>query len=176
MNSSKCWPDNPFWEFSLDFYGRKGVSERLISLQEDLQVDVNLMLYCYWSAYIGAPILGESKISRALNLVSEWQKDVVIPLRGLRLKLKNNHIYKKWIRSHEVRNKVKMAELEAERVEQLMLYNEHSFSGDAGVEIEEKRKRAIVNVASYLSYLDKKPSFENQIILDQLLELLFHEC
>ena len=44
MNTLESWPDNPFWDFSINFYGRDGVEERLLLLQEKLHVDVNLVL------------------------------------------------------------------------------------------------------------------------------------
>ena len=34
MNTLESWPDNPFWDFSIEFYGRDGVEERLLLLQE----------------------------------------------------------------------------------------------------------------------------------------------
>ena len=94
MNTLESWPDNPFWDFSIDFYGRDGVEERLFLLQEKLHVDVNLELYCYWAGYIGAPFLTESDVNNASELIKAWQKDIVQPLRVLRSKLKNNSIIK----------------------------------------------------------------------------------
>ena len=38
MGSIESWPNNPFWDFSVDFYGREGVQERLIRLQESLKI------------------------------------------------------------------------------------------------------------------------------------------
>ena len=46
MNTLESWPDNPFWDFSIDFYGRDGVEERLLLLQEKLLFD-SLFLKIY---------------------------------------------------------------------------------------------------------------------------------
>ena len=95
MNTLESWPDNPFWDFSIEFYGRDGVEERLLLLQEKLNVDVNLMLYCYWAGYIGARFLTESDVNNVLELIKAWQKNIIQPLRVLRSKLKNNSTIKK---------------------------------------------------------------------------------
>lgn len=173
MKSVQLWPDNPFWEFSIDFYSREGVAVRLIALQEELQIDVNLMLYCYWMAYIGRPTLSKSEIQRKAILVLDWQTDVVIPLRRVRSSLKDNNVFKKLSCSNEVRIKVKAAELEAERVEQLILYENDFPTVDQDIGMSEKRERAIANVGLYFSFMGKKPNINSQIILDQLLERLF---
>ena len=94
MNTLESWPNNPFWDFSIEVYGRDGVEERLLLLQEKLHVDVNVILYCYWAGYIGAPILTKSDVNNVLELIKAWQKNIIQPLRVLRSKLKNNSIIK----------------------------------------------------------------------------------
>jgi len=173
MDRTEIWPDNPFWDFSIDFYGRKGVAKRLIDLQESLRIDVNMVLYCYWAAYIGAPILRESQIEKAINLVEKWQNNTVVPLREVRTNLRNCDVVgdKKWF--NKVRYKVKVAELEAERFEQWTLYNELELDEDPNLEIVEKRTRATTNVSAYFKHVNKKTSPETVIILEQLLKKLF---
>jgi uncharacterized protein (TIGR02444 family) len=38
-------PDDPFWRFSLDLYGRPGVAPACLALQDEAGADVNLVLY-----------------------------------------------------------------------------------------------------------------------------------
>ena len=40
-----------FWDFSNQLYDKDGVTEICLNLQEELEVDVNLVLFCYWIAY-----------------------------------------------------------------------------------------------------------------------------
>ena len=40
MSNKEQWPYNPFWDFSLEYYEREGVAERLLILQENLIADV----------------------------------------------------------------------------------------------------------------------------------------
>ena len=174
MNTLEGWPDNPFWDFSIDFYGRDGVEERLLLLQEKLHVDVNVILYCYWAGYIGAPFLTESDVNDVLELIKPWQKEIVKPLRVLRSKLKNKFIIKQSLWSGEVRKKIKLAELDAERLEQLILYQEYLLTGDEKIKISEKFRRARANVALYINCLNRKPSSKHLILMDELLARLFH--
>ena len=41
---------NPFWDFSLASYSRDGVPESCLALQDDLNLDVNVLLYGAWLA------------------------------------------------------------------------------------------------------------------------------
>ena len=173
MNTLESWPDNPFWEFSIDFYGRDGVEERLLLLQEELHVDVNLVLYCYWAGYIGAPFLTDLDVNNVLELIKTWQKNIVKPLRVLRSKLKNNSIIKDNLCSGGIREKIKLAELDAERLEQLILYQEYSLTGDQKIQIAEKCKRAEANLALYINCLNRKPNSKHLILMDELLARLF---
>ena len=175
MSSLESWPNNPFWDFSVDYYGRKGVAERLIFLQESLNIDINLMLYCYWAAHIGGSILTESQIETAVMRVSVWQKETVVPLREVRNKLKKFPDTVDSVWSNEVRKKVKVAELEAERFEQLILYNQHGLKGSSKITSLEKRNRARENVTVYFKYGCKKINSETEEILDWLLSRMFDE-
>ena len=131
------------------------------------------MLYCYWAGYIGAPFLTESDVNNALQLIKDWQKSIVRPLRLLRTKLKNNSIIKKNLWFDEVRKKIKLAELDAERLEQLIIYQEYSLTGDQNIHITEKCRRARENVSLYINCLKKKPNSKHLILMDELLVRLF---
>ena len=131
------------------------------------------MLYCCWAGYIGAPFLTESDVNNVLELIKAWQKNIVQPLRVLRSKLKNNSIIKKNLWSDEVRKKIKSAELDAERLEQLILYQEYSLTGDQKIQIAEKCRRAKANVALYINCLNRKPNSKHLILIDELLARLF---
>ena len=175
MGSVVSWPDNPFWDFSIDFYSQNGVDKRLIYLQESLNIDVNLLLYCYWVASIGGKVLTESKIKNAVMRVKVWQKETVFPLREVRTKLKNQSYPVDKIMYNEVRNKVKVAELEAERFEQLLIYNREVLKGNPQLTSREKRSRAKMNVTVYLKCVDIKTNQEKETILDWLVSKLFDD-
>ena len=167
------WPDNPFWDFSLEYYGRVGVAERLITLQENLEADVNIMLYCCWVAYLGAPGLTETQIAYVVSLVNHWQKEIVTPLRTLRSKLKidSSGGLRPW--SDKIRRKIKTVELEAERLEQLMIYQAHSLEGTRRIETSGKRYHAKTNLFNYLNSHCREPDSEELKYIDYLTVQLF---
>ena len=113
--------DNPFWRFSLTVYGRPGVADACIALQETLGVDVNLLLFCAWAGVSHRARLSEWDVRKLMDVSSGWQRSVVQPIRGARHYLKSPAE----IGAAEVQALRKQAaalELQAEQVEQALLY------------------------------------------------------
>lgn len=112
--------DNEFWRFSLAVYGQHEVANECLQLQQALGIDINLLLFCAW---LGARDVSLSKatIEAASSSVAVWHENVVRPLRGVRQKIKllNRNDFEGF------RAKVKGMELEAEQIEQAILF-EHS--------------------------------------------------
>ena len=107
--------DTPLWAFSLAVYGGDGVADECLALQERLGLDVNILLF---AAYIGAVEgvrLEVSDIAAANAEVAHWQGEIVRPLRQVRRALKP-------MSAEGLRAQVKAAELEAEKIEQAMLW------------------------------------------------------
>ena len=107
--------DTPLWAFSLAVYGSDGVADECLDLQERLGLDVNILLF---AAYIGAAEgvkLEVSDIAAANAEVAHWRGDIVRPLRHARRALKPTS-------AEGLRAQVKAAELEAEKIEQAMLW------------------------------------------------------
>ena len=80
--------NNLFWKFSLKFYAQPKVASNLISLQDDLGVDVNLILCCFWSADRSFPVLSQHIINDLSAIVEDWNVSVIKPLRSVRLGIK----------------------------------------------------------------------------------------
>jgi uncharacterized protein (TIGR02444 family) len=109
--------DNDFWRFSLAVYGEADVAEECLALQQAIEADINFLLFCAW---IGtrAIILSRKDIEAALKNVSAWQEHVVRPLRSVRQQIK--------ALTHDefesFRARVKSMEIEAEQIEQAILF------------------------------------------------------
>ena len=172
MSNVKRWPNNPFWAFSLEYYDREGVTERLIYFQEHLNADVNIMLYCCWAGYVGAPLLTESEVKNIESTVNIRQNDVVKPLRALRTKVKNYPKFEQKAWMGKVYANIKNAELEAERAQQLMIYHERHFKVEAHILAKEQANRARSNLLLYFSCLLKKPIAQDLNLIDHLIEKL----
>jgi uncharacterized protein (TIGR02444 family) len=111
--------DNAFWTFSLAVYAAPGVADECLAVQERYGVDVNILLFCAWLASGRNVALTPADIDAIGALVSGWHESAVKPLRGVRRYMKN-------VPGGDVaalRTRVKAAELEAEQIEQAMLYS-----------------------------------------------------
>lgn len=110
------------WKYSLAIYARPGVAEALIGLQDRLGIDVNVALCCLWRAARGHA-LGRRDIAAMVGASDAWQRGVVRRLRAVRRVLKSPVIADRSTAAaaRRLRQKVKRIEIEAERVEQLLL-------------------------------------------------------
>jgi uncharacterized protein (TIGR02444 family) len=115
------WSSNSFWDFSLALYRRPGVADACLTLQERLGIDVNLLLYFAWRANQGQALSREEAAAIAAH-VSAWHDGVVRPLRALRTDLKADAKSAPPAAVDRLRAQIKSAELNAERVEQDMLF------------------------------------------------------
>jgi uncharacterized protein (TIGR02444 family) len=109
-----------FWSFSLQVYGRPGVAEACIALQDGLGLDVNLLLYCCWHGHAHRK-LDEAALQRAMAAVEGWQREVVQPLRAVRRRLKSGVPPITARECQAIRRKVNDLEIESERIAQTVL-------------------------------------------------------
>ncbi len=117
--------DTPLWVFSLAVYGSDGVADECLDLQERLGLDVNILLFAAFIGSVEGVRLKSQDITAASAAVADWQSETVRPLRGARRALRPLSA-----EAHEplhearaaLRAQVKSAELEAEKIEQAMLW------------------------------------------------------
>ena len=115
--------DSPFWNFSLAVYRASAVQDECLDLQDQFGLDVNLVLLC---AFLGAGhgvALTSGDIASAHQEVGQWNEDIVKPLRAARRHLKTIELRDADAvkAAAQLRAQVKAAELESERIEQMML-------------------------------------------------------
>jgi uncharacterized protein (TIGR02444 family) len=109
-----------FWSFSLQLYGKPGIAEACIALQDGLGLDVNLLLFCCWHGRAMRK-LDEAGLRQAIATVEAWQSDVVKPLRAVRRRLKAGVPPITARECQSLRHKVNDLELESERIAQSAL-------------------------------------------------------
>jgi uncharacterized protein (TIGR02444 family) len=122
------WPAEPFWDYSLELYGRPQVEDACLDLQRRHGLDVNLLLLCCWLGARGVG-LDRAALARAELAVRAWQVEVVRPLRAVRRRLKAKLVDPDPMSVHEgwpdlaqaLRRRVLALEIDAERLEQLAL-------------------------------------------------------
>jgi uncharacterized protein (TIGR02444 family) len=117
--------DSPLWRFSLAVYRGAGVQEECLDVQERFGVDVNLLMLCAYVGAIEGAVLTASDIADALDATSAWHVNAVKSLRQVRRTLKpwgsGEGPFSPVVEA--LRTKVKGAELEAEQIEQAMMWS-----------------------------------------------------
>lgn len=112
---------NPFWDYSLEVYGRDGVSPALITFQDRHGLDVNMLLLCLWSGQSGRGELDDADFEHALAVSASWNPEIVCALRAVRIRLRDEVARVPKALSEAVRKKLLGVEIECERVEQLSM-------------------------------------------------------
>jgi uncharacterized protein (TIGR02444 family) len=102
-----------FWGFGLALYTR--FPEVWNDLQDRDGRDVNLALLCLWTGMERGLALGTEDLLALEAALEPWRSQVVVPLRHVRRFLKGDSL------AAALRERVKAAELDAERVAQRRL-------------------------------------------------------
>ena len=142
--------DNEFWRFSLAVYCQAEVEQECLTLQQALGIDVNLLLFCAWLGTRGIT-LSQEQILAASVAVGTWHDQVVQPLRGVRQQIK---AFKRDA-FENYRTKVKGTELEAEQIEQALLYD---FSKNNSLRAEISAEAIARNVNAFIAMKGSKTS------------------
>ena len=154
---------SPFWQFSVKFYAVPGVAPACIALQDMAGVEVNLLFFLLWNASLGRA-LSVPEVKELDHMVGVWRNTAVVPLREIRRALKSPQK----ILSPEVttvfRNRIKAAELEAERLQQEAMYA-LAQSGRFGKDTLPPVEAARANVAAYQKILSPLPPQALEVVL-----------
>ena len=144
---------SPFWRFSLRIYGTPGVPAACLTLQDGSGVDVNVLLFGLFAASQGRQ-LAPADVTAIATAIEPWKLQAVVPLRGVRRFLKDTPAGFEAQDIPAIRQHVKMMELEAERLQQEVLYASWPMEalGDPAPAAEAAR----ANVEAYASALRAK--------------------
>ena len=156
-----------FWRYSLELYAREGMPQALIALQDRLGADVNLLLYCCWTALSGQGRLSTDDLRRADETIAGWRGDVTLPLRALRNRIKGNP--ERWALpgASEVRRQVLETEIASERVTQGMLERmEMSPRGGEGGPADARG-----SLANYLEVIGVEPAEADRADLEAIVTI-----
>lgn len=159
--------ENLFWQFSLSVYDQPGVAEACLALQARHELDVNLLLFCCWAGAHGRRV----SVADAASLeaaTADWQRRVVLPLRGVR----------DWLKDQEaapaegaavLREGIKARELEAEGLEQAILAQTLRIDPDAAGAPGD----AVASLNAYFTHLGREPGVADAADLAQILTAVF---
>lgn len=102
------------WDWAVAAYARPDVSERCLLLQDTHAQNVPLLLWAAWCAGQGRA-LDEDTLEAAVDTVRAWDGSAISPLRVIRRTLKGPIPDMTDAARESVREKIKAAELAAER-------------------------------------------------------------
>ena len=108
---------NDFWQFSLALYGQPGVARECLELQDKFGLNINLLLFCAWLGCRGIALVRDD-LEEASRVIASWHDHVVRPLRAVRRQMK---LHQEDVSA--LRAEVQRIEIEAEQVEQAMLFD-----------------------------------------------------
>jgi uncharacterized protein (TIGR02444 family) len=153
--------DNEFWRFSLVVYSRANVADECLALQDVVGADVNLLLFCAWTG-VQAIVLSRDDIEQAMRLVVAWQDNVVRPLRNVRQGIKAMND----LASESFRTRVKSIEIEAEQIEQAILF---AYSRRFQSTRRDIREAVTENIKKYIELKSGQKSVAAPALVDAAL-------
>jgi len=158
--------ETPFWAFSLSLWKNQAAQTALLSLQNDMGLVVNRLLFCSWLGFERRELLTEAMFQD--DLLSQWHEQSVATLRALRNTLK----IAAPLQSQLIAS-VQNAELQAEQIEQALLFQRVEQLSQATT------KRNTLETLSFnlLSYTQRvlnesKQAFQASLINTHLITLI----
>ncbi len=145
------FPAHPFWDFSLETYGREGVPEACLALQEAHGVDVNVILFCCWLGQTGRGRLEQAETEAMCGAVAEWHAVAVRGVRTVRQRLKGGMPPAPIALSEPLRRRLAAIEVALEHVEQLMLTASVDPKADAPRTRAGRLADAVANTRRYFA-------------------------
>ncbi|HVV93511.1 MAG TPA: TIGR02444 family protein [Hyphomicrobiales bacterium] len=108
-------PGEALWRFAVAVYEAPGAANACLLLQDRHGVNVNVLLAALYAVRHGTPLTAED-LAALDAAVAGWQRQVVEPLRAVRRAMKAEQALAGWPGAKALREAVKAAELEAERL------------------------------------------------------------
>lgn len=168
------FPDSDFWNYSVQIYQIPEVEQACLSLQNGIQADVNLLLYCCWAGD-NKVMLSSENILQLVAAAHPWQS-VIQPLRDSRCLLKNEVTILDNGIAEETRNNLKEMELNAEHMAQLAIEKALDLSSMAQDNEQPTSHYAGCNTALYLLQLDSVSSLNDvSESLEHLLGAIYQD-
>lgn len=158
-------PAHPFWDWSLEIYGRPGVEEALLDLQDRLGLDVNLLLFACWTGATGRGRLTDGEWTRLIGGTADWRASVIEPIRAVRRHLKDRGDMPG---ATALRERVKALELDAEHAAQLAIAGMATDMSESGVATAERIADASANLEGCIAAAGLSLSDGDRALLNSL--------
>lgn len=121
------------WDYAVSRYGRPGVADACLTIQRDFGADIPMVLYAGWMGGRGR-VLESRDIAQIDETLGEWRGEVIVPLRAMRTRMKSGPFPAPSPATSSLRDKIKAAELAAEKIELDVLEERFGTLGEPGHE------------------------------------------
>ncbi|MAZ03027.1 MAG: TIGR02444 family protein [Sneathiella sp.] len=148
--SSAVFPPSQLWDYAIRLYSDAPVAEACLRLQERRGLDINLLMFCIWTAASGRGRLAEAELDAGIAAGARWQAEVVAPLRHVRRYLKGPTAPADARLGSELRRGIADGELFAEHMELLFLNDLLTRPATGSFGASERGEAAADNLAAYL--------------------------
>ncbi len=171
--SDRTFPPNELWDFATRLYAKDRVEQVCLELQDRRGADVNVLLFCCWTAASGRGAFHAGELEAALAATRTWREDVTRPLRRLRRHLKGEVGTAPRRLSDDLRRVIAECELHAEHVQQLMLCDSLRRAGTGTMDPAEQARAATQNLAAYFNQLQIDPDPADRAAIAEILRCAF---
>jgi uncharacterized protein (TIGR02444 family) len=155
MNDTKTRSENlqaEGWSFLLAIYAEPDVASTCLRLQDEAQVDVVMLLTVAFFVARKGRAITKSEIEEMIAICRDWREQIVLPLRGIRIRLKSGPAPAPSSASEALRSQIKAAELQSERLQFELLVQHISASTDGASSIDlEGLRKALLSVVETCS-------------------------
>lgn len=169
------FPEHPFWDFALEVYMTEGVGAACLTLQAELHVDVNVVMFCLWNGASGRGALTDAEIAAAIAAVETWHERVVKGLRAVRQVMKGGMPPAPVELSEPLRRRIQKIEIDAEHLEQLMLAAAVVREPVAGRPAASRARDGVATIAAYLRAIGARPTPAHAAALAVVLAPAFRD-
>ncbi len=154
------FPNSEFWNYSSQIWTLPQVEPLCLGLQDDFDINVNVLLYCYW--------VGEKKLSlnndniqTLIDTILPWST-IIAPLRDSRKMMRQNLIAMSSDMINQTITNINEMEINAEHMTQIALEKTLKLNQITPCSLQNKIECSNNNIKKYVDSLDN-PSFLDEI-------------
>ncbi|PHQ70984.1 MAG: TIGR02444 family protein [Sneathiella sp.] len=150
--SSAAFPPSQLWDYAAKIYSHDAVAEACLRLQDRRGLDVNMILFCVWTAASGRGQLTPEEMRKGIEAGLAWQSEVVEPLRHVRRYLKGPIGPVDSRLGAELARVTAESELYAEHMEIQVLNEIVDRPATGSFQIQERGREAALNLQFYMGH------------------------
>lgn len=145
------FPSSALWDFSTRTYRIPQVETACLNLQDTVNADVNIILYCCWMGE-QRHALSSEQLKLLMETTDPWQNSILKPLRNARRMMKQHIIAMPAELLEQTINNMSEMEINAERMEQQAL--EKAIDTDS-LPVDDSRSPLDISTANLSLYLQQ---------------------